>query len=217
MKVFILFAIALLFYHETNAQNKTIFGQVTAFKSIPLNNITVISKNTRNSTVSDINGFFTIQISGDDVLTFESECFYREKKKMKGEKDTIKINLYFNSSKRNKDLAVANGHLSKDTLEYALANLPNQKEDYSIYTDIYTLIKAKFPFVQIHNQVITIEPQTFGTGSVLMLVDGNEVTDISFVQPRNVISLQVLKGPETSIYGMKGANGVIIIKTFGKD
>ncbi len=37
----------------------------------------------------------------------------------------------------------------------------------------------------------------------------------NLVNPSDVVEIKVLKGPETSMYGMDGANGVILISTGG--
>lgn len=47
----------------------------------------------------------------------------------------------------------------------------------------------------------------------LILVDGSEMSNISALDPANVRSVSVLKGPEAAIYGARGANGVILIST----
>ena len=47
----------------------------------------------------------------------------------------------------------------------------------------------------------------------LVLVDGVEIGDISTINPHDVYSVDVLKDASTAIYGVKGANGVILITT----
>lgn len=42
-----------------------------------------------------------------------------------------------------------------------------------------------------------------------------EVPSIDEIQPVMVESIEVLKGPSASIYGVKGANGVILIRLIG--
>jgi TonB-dependent SusC/RagA subfamily outer membrane receptor len=60
---------------------------------------------------------------------------------------------------------------------------------------------------------------SFMSGSdPLFVVDGSVIgTDYSsvytLVNPINVTSVSVLKGPDASIYGSRGANGVIVIRT----
>ena len=58
-----------------------------------------------------------------------------------------------------------------------------------------------------------------GVGSInssndpLILVDGSEITDLSTINPNDVKSVNVLKDASSSIYGVRGANGVILITT----
>ena len=44
-------------------------------------------------------------------------------------------------------------------------------------------------------------------------MDGVTVSDISFVNPRDVKTIDVIKDGSASIYGIRGANGVILITT----
>ena len=47
----------------------------------------------------------------------------------------------------------------------------------------------------------------------LILVDGVPVDDRSGINPGDVKSVEVLKDSSASIYGIRGANGVILITT----
>jgi len=51
-----------------------------------------------------------------------------------------------------------------------------------------------------------------GNTSVLFVVNGTIVRSISGIDPAMVKSIEVLKGPSASVYGMEGANGVIVIQ-----
>jgi TonB-dependent SusC/RagA subfamily outer membrane receptor len=85
--------------------------------------------------------------------------------------------------------------------------------DYAMYTNIYDLIRAKLPGVEVSGSSIRIR----GAGSFmadtqpLFVVDGVDVPDISHISPGEVASIDILKGPDASIYGSRGANGVILI------
>lgn len=56
------------------------------------------------------------------------------------------------------------------------------------------------------------------TNEPLYVIDGNSVGN-SYTEANNIVSptdidyVQVLKGPEASLYGVRGANGVIVIVT----
>jgi TonB-dependent SusC/RagA subfamily outer membrane receptor len=51
----------------------------------------------------------------------------------------------------------------------------------------------------------------YGNTEPLYVIDGMTVSNIDGIPPQQVKSIDVLKGPSASIYGSRGANGVIII------
>lgn len=57
-----------------------------------------------------------------------------------------------------------------------------------------------------------------GSGEPLFVVDGMPLLPspggtITFLNPRDIDTIEVLKGPSTAIYGLRGAHGVIVITT----
>lgn len=54
---------------------------------------------------------------------------------------------------------------------------------------------------------------TNGDNSPLILVDGNPITDLSVINPNDIKSVNVLKDATAAIYGVRAANGVILIET----
>jgi TonB-dependent starch-binding outer membrane protein SusC len=56
---------------------------------------------------------------------------------------------------------------------------------------------------------------TTGSSSPLFVVNGITTTSISGINPSIVKSIEVLKGPAASVYGLQGANGVILIQLKG--
>ena len=51
-----------------------------------------------------------------------------------------------------------------------------------------------------------------GSSDPLILVDGQEMQDISSINPNEIKSIDILKDSSTAIYGVRGANGVILIR-----
>ena len=80
---------------------------------------------------------------------------------------------------------------------------------------MYEFLQGKVPGVQVMGTTIRVR----GTNSInsssdpLILVDGLEMSDISNLNPNDVDSVEVIKDGSASIYGVRGANGVILIKT----
>ena len=84
------------------------------------------------------------------------------------------------------------------------------------YNNIYDYLRGRVPGVQVvGNSSIRIR----GAGAPnsnpepLIIVDGVETSDISDLNPNDVASVEILKDGTAALYGMRGANGVIIIKT----
>lgn len=84
------------------------------------------------------------------------------------------------------------------------------------YTNIYDYLRGRVPGVEIVGASIRIRGiNTTGNTDALIILDGMEVSDISDINPLDVKSVEVLKDAASTIYGMRGANGVVIIKTKG--
>ena len=90
------------------------------------------------------------------------------------------------------------------------------KQNEQHYSNIYEYLRAKVSGVEVTpNNKIYIRGQNSIISSTdpLILVDGAEMYDISSLNPNDVATITVLKDASTTIYGTRGANGVIIIKT----
>lgn len=196
------------------AQDRIINGRVTAFRDYPLKNVTVTSKATREAVVTDSTGFFSIRSGEGDVLSFQSKAFESVKKVVHGEEPVI-VNMIFKGGKNNQKVAVETGNIDPDDLAYAVTNLSDRNNDFYTYKDIFELIRGKFSGVEVTQEGkirIRGQSQSFMLDdSALLLVDGVETSSISSIHPAEVASIEIMKGSEASIYGSRGANGVVII------
>ena len=115
-------------------------------------------------------------------------------------------------------LDIGYGVQDKDKATTAVSNLKVKKHDAQTYSDMYAYLRGRVPGVQVtsDNRIII---RGIGTNSdatdPLILVDGVEMSDLSGINPADVKSVDVIKDGSSAIYGMQGANGVIIIKTVG--
>ena len=93
---------------------------------------------------------------------------------------------------------------------------------------IEVMLQRKFPGVQVLRNAdgditLQIRGMTSATGQPkqpLYIVDDMERDPgsgglESIVNPYDIDSIKVLRGPETAIYGVRGADGVIVIRTKG--
>jgi TonB-dependent SusC/RagA subfamily outer membrane receptor len=88
--------------------------------------------------------------------------------------------------------------------------------------DASTLITARFPGVDVqrlanggYTFVIRGRGSLMGGSDPLIIVDGTQVTgNLSWLNANDIARIDVLKNPdEVAIYGVRGANGVIVIST----
>lgn len=86
------------------------------------------------------------------------------------------------------------------------------------FRNIYDYLRGKVSGVTIGlNNTIRIRgASTFNGGRApLLILNGVQVDNSTFgdIVPTTIMSVKVLKGPETSAYGLRGANGVIEVTT----
>ena len=111
---------------------------------------------------------------------------------------------------------VGYGEVAKGDLTYSVGHVRNKETE--VYNDIYDYFLAKVPGVRVEkngNRGASIYIR--GINSInsdnqpMFVVDGVTVDDISNINPYEVKSVDVLKDGSAAIYGVRGANGVIII------
>lgn len=79
------------------------------------------------------------------------------------------------------------------------------------YTDIYSLLQT-VPGVEVFGNTVSIRGSDPMLGETpMIMLDGVEIYSLDEVNPNDVDHVDVLKGPETAIYGLKGQYGVISI------
>lgn len=116
---------------------------------------------------------------------------------------------------------VGYGTTDKDQLTYAVSSLKVQEEEAVTYTNMYDYLRGKVPGVYVgpENSMSAVVVRGVGTlnssTAPLVLLDGVEINDLGAVSPYDVYSVSVLKDASSSIYGVRGANGVILITTKG--
>ncbi|WP_224483530.1 TonB-dependent receptor plug domain-containing protein [Robertkochia aurantiaca] len=83
----------------------------------------------------------------------------------------------------------------------------------SAFTNIYDLIRSRVPGVTVvGNRIYMRGADSFrGGGQPLLVVDGQIVSSIDYLNPNEIKSIEFLKDAAASIYGSRGSNGVLLI------
>ena len=111
---------------------------------------------------------------------------------------------------------VGYGTVNKKDLTTAVAQVEMNQNEVATYSSVYDYLRGRVPGVMVtsDNRIII---RGIGTNSgqtdPLILVDGVQVTDISNLNPLDIQSVDIIKDGSSAIYGVQGANGVLIITT----
>ena len=113
------------------------------------------------------------------------------------------------------EVDIGYGKTPKRNTATAVSNVRIDENILANYSNIYEYIADHTAGVEYRNGHLIIR----GINSIhsstepLYVVDGITVNDISYLNPRDVKSIDVLKDASAAIYGSQGANGVILINT----
>jgi len=216
--------VAVLFSLTVFAQDKTLVRKVTTFDSIPLIGVDVLVKSTKRVYKTDSLGRFQVFCDPEDKLEISASGFYSQKVKVEKAIRLIYVNLKLKKGDDNLDLAgryvnVGYGYVDSKSLLNAVSSVNKSDIDFSVYTNMFDLIQGQFPGVTVEgNRIIVRGSKTiYGTESdaALLVVDGMIVStqDFANLSPLDVQSVDVLKDGSSSVYGSRGANGVVLVET----
>ncbi|RLD70730.1 MAG: TonB-dependent receptor [Bacteroidetes bacterium] len=217
MKQIIAITALLLASFSLMAQNRVVYGKLTVYNTFPIKNVEVTSKKAKAATTSDSLGYFAIVCQVKDVIQIKPKAFQSVNKSVKGETDTLRINLIFINSKKNREIAVGYGYLSEEDLNYAVSHLEAENNNFCSYTNIFDLIRGQFSGVTVTDNAVFIRGGntsfTPGASAALFVVNGQPTTGVDWISPCEIATIDILKGSDAAIYGTRGGNGVILITT----
>lgn len=197
--------------------------------SSSLSGVTVFLKtDPQKITTTDPKGHFTIKVPANGMLVFSSVGYDKQEVEINGN-DKLDVLLKTNDNKLGDVVVVGYGTQNKATLVSSVVSV-NPKELKGPTSNLTTMLEGRIAGV-ISFQT-TGEPGrdnasffvrgigSFGSGKIdpLILIDGIEsnATDLARLQPDDIAGFSILKdATATSVYGARGANGVILVTTKG--
>jgi len=221
MKTTALITTCLLMALPIFSQTRVVSGKVTAFNHYPVQNVEVASKKNKSAVVTDSLGRFQLVCNEKDMIMIKTKVFDSFNERVTANDDSVSINLIYRDSKKNREMATSMGYLKPDQLTYALAHLTYENNNFCNYPDIFSLLRANFPEVEIINgsggagKGVSIRGKKSITLSseAVYEVDKMIVTDISFINPCDIATIDIMKSGQTAVYGTQAVNGVVVIKT----
>jgi len=209
------------------AQNKRVIkGQVIDEKNQPLIGATVIGKGLKNvNTITDVDGNFTLSIPADNRQSIVvSYIGYETQEVSISSKTSITVIMAENSTQMGEVIVVGFGQQKKASLVGSITQTTGEVlQKAGGVSSVGQALTGNLPGVitmassgvpgEEDPQIIIRGTSSWNNSSPLILVDGVERT-MSSIDIASVATISVLKDASaTAVYGVKGANGVILITT----
>jgi TonB-linked SusC/RagA family outer membrane protein len=225
-RIYTISGLLLLFTFFTTAafaQNITVKGKVTdAANGEALIGVTVAVKGTTTGTQTDVNGAYSLSVPSNATLQV-SYIGYTTQDIAIGDRTNIDIKLQGGSNLLEQVVVVGYGTQRKIDVTGSVAQVKGEEISKQSSINPISSLQGKVAGVQITNSGAPGASPTVrirGTGTVygnanpLYVVDGVWNDDISFLNPNDIENISVLKDASSeAIYGIRAANGVILITT----
>ena len=232
-KTFLLVILSLTLSFSSFAQNSGkkyyITGQVLDVNNKPVSGAAVLIDNKSTDISTDENGMYKVKVKANAVLisifnlssgVVNEEIKGRTVINFKLDNALPAANAVKQENTDNEEVNIGYGSAAKKDLPSNIGTVDGKKNKYATYQNVYELIRGEVPGVDVNGTKIRIRGlgTINGSSDPLVLINSVEVSIDSLVSidPRMVKSISILKGSDASIYGSRGANGVILITMIGK-
>ena len=205
------------------AQNQNVSGTVSDENGLPLPGATVVVEGTTTGVSTDFDGNYSIQANQGDVLLF-SYVGYSTQSQAVGASNTINVSMEQDNALE-EVVVVGYNSTSKEAFTGTATKIETENIEAKAMGNVSQALRGEVAGVNVvtgsgaPGSDATIRIRGFGSvngnRSPLYIVDGAPyASDISAINPADIASITVLKdAAATSIYGSRGANGVIVITT----
>lgn len=242
-KGYLLMAMILCFTISVQAQDITITGTVTSVEDESgLPGVNVIVKGTSNGTVTDIEGKYSLNVSGEEpILVFSSVGFTKEEVAV-GNRTVIDLVLVPDITALEEIVVIGYGSIRKSDLTGSISSVkgeelertPMQSIDQGLVGRAAGVVVTQTSGMPGATASIRVRGTTSlqGGNEPLYVIDGfpiyagsgygntsgtgnrERISSMATLNPNDIESIEILKDASaTSIYGARAANGVVLITT----
>jgi len=222
-KILILILFICITLPQLYAQGKTITGKVTDSNGEGIVGATVKEMGTSNAAITDVNANFKLKLSGSNNRLVISFIGYEPKEVVIGDQTNFKVTLKADVTQMQEVVVVGYGTQKKASVTAAISTVKASELQQSSTPNLSNAIAGRVAGVitimgsgkpgNDNAQIYVRGQSTTNSTSPLVLVDGLE-RDWQEMDPSDIETFSVLKDASaTAVYGVRGANGVILITT----
>jgi TonB-linked SusC/RagA family outer membrane protein len=211
--------VALLLTLSIAAQQQPITGTLRSNTNEPLVGATITIKGTNQSVVTDVNGNFTINAAPGAVLVITNVGFQDKEVRVSG---TGNLNLQLDTRDDALSEVVVTGYTAqrKESLTGAIATVTAADlERVHGGSTVSSGLAGKLPGVTFKmpdgRPGASANIQIRNMGNPLFVIDGiqQDAGQFNNLAPNDIESITVLKDASAAIYGVRAANGVVVVTT----
>jgi TonB-linked SusC/RagA family outer membrane protein len=219
LNTLVLLFVFSLFVHAQEAQ--TITGTVrTGSETLP--GVTILIKGTAKGAVTDLDGNYRISAIPTDVLVFSFVGFATVEELVEN-RTTIDVEMAEESVGLDEVIAIGYGTVKKKDLTGAISTVKGEELAKRNVSNLTQALQGQLAGVQVtsnggspgtESSILVRGVATINNNNPLYVVDDVPLDDISWLNPKDIENVQVLKDASSSaIFGSRASNGVIIIET----
>jgi len=207
------------------AQQTAIRGQVFDENGEPLPGASIVVKGTTTGTVTDMDGSFSLNISGPGEILQVSFIGFATQEFTVGNRTNIAINMAPDMDTLGEVVVVGYGEQKRVTLTGSVSQIEGRELTRSPQPNVSNSLAGRFSGLIATNRSgepgydgsnISIRGlATTGNNDVLVVIDGvpGQIGGLERLNPQDIESVSVLKDASAAVYGSRAANGVILITT----
>ncbi len=203
--------------------NVAVSGTVSDTQGLPVIGAGVmLSSDSTVGTTTDLDGNYSISVPPDASLTFSCIGYKTVTENVAG-RARIDVIMEEDSEFLEETVVIGYGIQRKSDVTGAIASVKDSDIANRSAISVAQALQGKAAGVQIVNPsgapgaTSSIQIRGYSSNSKttpLMIVDGLKVSDINYLDPESIASIEVLKdAASAAIYGIEAGNGVILITT----
>jgi TonB-dependent starch-binding outer membrane protein SusC len=223
-----------------SAQERSVTGTVVSSEeNEPLPGVSIIVEGTTIGTVTNLDGYFNLNVPDQDAVLVFSFIGYVSKKVKVGPSNEMRVTLQEEVSQLNEIVVVGYGEQNRKTLTSSIstvsakdiANLPSPSPDQMIQGrapgvlvsansgtpggGVSVRIRGSTSINANNDPLYVVDGIPIVSGNLSAVgVGGQTANAMADINPADIESMEILKDASaTAIYGARAANGVVLITT----
>ncbi|MGQ8338706.1 SusC/RagA family TonB-linked outer membrane protein [Sunxiuqinia sp. A32] len=202
-----------------SAQSRSISGVVTDKDGEPLPGVTVVAKGTASGTITDFDGNYAINVDVSvDALVFSFVGMETIEVAI-GNQKVINVTMQEASIGLEEVVAIGYGVQKKESLTGAISGVTSDDLERVHATTVSGALAGKIAGVSFRmpdgRPGASANIQIRNMGNPLYVIDGiqKDAGQFNNLAPNDIASITVLKDASAAIYGVRAANGVVVVTT----